>query len=352
MPSNAMQATARACSLLRFWSLRCSLVNRAAPDRWRSAGLMRWILLGGFGLLVVAGCSARKVDCLQTADSVGEEFESLHTGLLRVLTYNIYVGNADLATTAQSILRLQPDVAALQEVSPRWFDILQQELGSVLPYHFVPPADGDVVALFSRLPLRNAHYEPSHYGLNGFAFAEIEFLDHPVQLVAVHLDPMRTWTLTYKLKVPWQIVHQGWVHRRELDQVLEHLQPAAPSIILGDFNAYASRAGPEYLQRRGLVDSARSVCNDADAVATHHLRVLGRSFGRRIDFIFHSSEFRTAESRVVRGDPSDHDIVVSSLQWVRGSRGENAEPKLAADALERRAPLKPGGRSLAGPRVW
>ena len=123
---------------------------------------MRWILLSGFGLLVLAGCSARKVDCLQTVDSVGEEFESLHTGLLRVLTYNIYVGNADLATTAQSILRLRPDLAALQEVSPRQFDALRQELGSVLPYQFLPPTQGNVVALFSRLPLRNPRYEPSH----------------------------------------------------------------------------------------------------------------------------------------------------------------------------------------------
>jgi endonuclease/exonuclease/phosphatase (EEP) superfamily protein YafD len=284
---------------------------------------MRWIVLSGFGLLVLAGCSGRKVDCLQTVDGGSEELRSLHTGLLRVLTYNIYVGNADLAATAQSIIHLRPDLAVLQEVNQREFDALEQELESVLPHHFFPASTQDnVVALFSRLPLRNPRYEPSHYGLNGFAFAEIEFLGHPVQLAAVHLDPIRAWTLTYKLTLPWQVLHQGWVHRHELDQVLEHFQPGAPSIILGDFNSYASDAGPHYLQSRGLVDSARSVCNGADDVATQHFSVLGRSFGRRIDFIFHSTEFRTAESRVVRGDPSDHDIVVSSLQWANAPAGE------------------------------
>jgi len=281
---------------------------------------MRWILLSGLGLLVLAGCSSRKVDCLQKVDSRGQELERLDPELLRVLTYNVYVGNTDLPMTARSLLRLRPDVAALQEVTPEQFHALQQQLGSVLPYHFFPPSSQEnVVALFSRLPLRNLRYEPSNHGLNGFAFAEIEFLDHPVQLAAVHLDPIRAWTLTYKLTLPWQILHQGNVHRHELDQVLEHLRPGVPSVILGDFNSYASSAGPEYLRSRGFVDSARSVCKRADAVVTHHFSVLGRSFGRRIDFIFHGAELRTVESRVIPGDPSDHDIVVSSLQWASGS---------------------------------
>jgi endonuclease/exonuclease/phosphatase (EEP) superfamily protein YafD len=235
---------------------------------------------------------------------------------LRVATYNIFISNPDLERSIGIILAADVDLVALQEVSHQYIDLLTRRLAERFPYRFFPEAShGGGLALLSRWPLANERYRPSEYGLNGFAFAEFDFAGRKVQVANLHLDPIRTWTLAYKLAVPWQLLWQGARHRRELAQVSAELSPSVATIILGDLNTTASTAAPEGLSRWGLTDSYAATHADGGRVATHRAAILGISIGRRIDFIFHSREFQTVDSELVPGEPSDHDMVRSTLEW-------------------------------------
>jgi len=235
---------------------------------------------------------------------------------LRVATYNIFAGNPDLERSVRVILDADIDLVALQEVSHRHIDVLTSRLSERFPYRFFPESGhSDGPALLSRVPLANERYRPSKRGLNGFAFAEIDFDGRQVQVGNLHLDPIRTWTLAYKLTVPWQVLWQGAHHRSELTQVSAELRPMMATIILGDLNTIASKAAPEEFTRWGLIDSYAAIHPHGNSVATHRAAILGISVGRRIDFIFHSRELRTVDSELIRGEPSDHDMVRSTLEW-------------------------------------
>ena len=235
---------------------------------------------------------------------------------LRVATYNIFVGNPDLERSVGVILAADLDLVALQEVSHRHIDVLTTRLSERFPYRFFPDSgQSDGLALLSRVPLANERYRPSRRGLNGFAFAEVEFDGRQVQVANLHLDPIRTWTLAYKLTVPWQLLWQGTHHRSELAQVSAELRPMVATIILDDFNTFASKAAPEEFTRWGLTDSYAAIHSNGKRVATHRAAILGVSVGRRIDYIFHSRELRTVDSELIPGEPSDHDMVRSTLEW-------------------------------------
>jgi endonuclease/exonuclease/phosphatase family metal-dependent hydrolase len=218
---------------------------------------------------------------------------------------------------------LQPDVVALQELSPAGADQLDAALSEEFPFRAFPrPTQGGGLALASRFPLHDVRYRGSQYGGNGFLLADVDVDGRRIQLANLHLDPLKTWTWGLRFSLPWQLMRHGSVHRRELGQVHAELRPGVPTLIVGDFNSYASDAAPDWLRDRGYVDSLASQVEDADDLETHHFTAAGIDWGDRIDFIFHTPDLRTLDSRIVGGRPSDHDIVVSTLEWADPPRSD------------------------------
>ena len=215
-----------------------------------------------------------------------------------------------------TIVRAEADVVALQELSEAGATEIDRALAATFPFRFFPsPSQGGGLALASRFPLHRARYRASLAGGNGFVFAALEIDGRTLELANLHLDPIKTWTLRYELTLPWQLLRQGAVHRRELAQVFDELPGAAGTIVVGDLNSYASDAAPDALRARGLVDSFLAVAGDADDGSTHHFEIAGLRVDGRIDFVFHTPDLHTLDSRILRGGPSDHDPVVSTLEW-------------------------------------
>jgi endonuclease/exonuclease/phosphatase (EEP) superfamily protein YafD len=220
-----------------------------------------------------------------------------------------------------TLLRAEADVVALQELSEAGATQIDRALAATFPFRFFPsPSQGGGLALASRFPLRRARYRGSLAGGNGFVFAALEIDGRALEVANLHLDPIKTWTLRYGLTLPWQLLRQGAVHRRELAQVFGELPSGAGAIVVGDLNSYASDAAPDALRARGLVDGFDAVAENDEDGATHHFSIAGLRVNGRIDFVFHTPDLRTLDSRVLRGGPSDHDPVVSTLEW------ETAEP--------------------------
>jgi len=236
---------------------------------------------------------------------------------LRVATYNAQSGEREVPTISALIARCAPHVAALQELSPEGARRLDEALASTFAYRAFPPASqGGGLGLVASVPIHHLRYRPSAAGGNGFMFAELDVDGRRVQVANLHLDPLKTWTWALRLSLPWQWLRHGSVHRSELEQVFGELRPDLPTLIVGDLNSYGSNAAPQTLVGRGFVDSyAAEAGAAADDTVTHRFSLAGAEFGGRIDFIFHSADLRTLDSRIVAGTPSDHDLLMSSLEW-------------------------------------
>lgn len=231
--------------------------------------------------------------------------------MIRIGTYNVFTGTHDVLQTVKVIRLMNADVLALQELSPEGARLLDHALKRDYPYRQF----SEGVAIVSRFPLRNPHYQHSQRGINGFLFAEVESPRGRFQVASLHLDPLRLWTPRDKWSLLQQLLWgQGEIHRAEVKQISEALKPGLPTILAGDFNS-ASHAALDQLRKQGFSDSFAEVTPHPDRTPTLHFKLLGFPKGRRIDYILHDASFRTLDSQVVPGAPSDHDPVVSVLSW-------------------------------------
>lgn len=259
---------------------------------------MKLLLLSVFGLL----------GCMTMALKGEVQIGSKGRPELRVGTYNVFVGSRNFPQTAAVIRKMDADVIALQEVLPGMALALHAEFKHDCPYRYFSSGLG----FLSRIPLRNPRFQKSNKGINGFLFAEVDYRRQRIQIANLHLDPLRLWTFKDKLMLPFQFSKQGKIHRDELGQIFQNLEHKVPIILLGDFNR-ASNASVDILGRSGFTDSFAVKQKRPDFVPTLHFSMFGVSFGRRIDYIFHSEAFHTTASLVISGRPSDHDAVVSVL---------------------------------------
>jgi endonuclease/exonuclease/phosphatase (EEP) superfamily protein YafD len=237
---------------------------------------------------------------------------------IRIATYNVAGGAQYVPAIVATISQAEPDVVAIQELSPAGAQQLDHALATTLPFRFFPkPSQGGGLALASRLPVHQPRYRASLHGGNGFILAEVEIDGRIIQVANLHLDPIKVWTLRQKFTLPWQLLRHRAVHHRELARVCNELQPDATAIVVGDLNSYGGNAAPAWLLARGFIDSFDSVATTADDSTTHHFTIAGLHLSGRIDFIFHTPDLHTLNSQIVRGGASDHDLVVSTLHWAR-----------------------------------
>jgi endonuclease/exonuclease/phosphatase family metal-dependent hydrolase len=258
--------------------------------------------------IAVSGCSTTSSKTASPAPAHAEAVSEIRIG-----TYNVFSGTRDTNQTLAVIRRMNADVIALQEIAPQGAVMLDSALEKDYPYRCF----SNGLAIVSRFPLSHPRFQRSQRGINGFLVVEV---DHPrgrMQIANLHLDPLRVWTTGQKLMLPIQLMwRQGSIHRSELRQVLEILQPDLPTVLLGDFNS-ASQAAPDTLRALGYIDSFAAVTRDPQRNYTLRYSMLGFHSGRRIDFIFHDHTFETTESRISPGLPSDHNPVVSVLRYRR-----------------------------------
>jgi len=264
-------------------------------------------------LAILLSCSSSGVPDRQLDSSRPPATGRCGSPELRVATYNIYFRTCELTQTSVVLQNMDADVVALQEVSKGCVPCFEKERNLAREYPYRHFASG--LGLLSRFPLRNVRYEHSRRGINGFLFAEI---DHPkrgrVQIANLHLDPLRLWSARDLAKLPFQLKSQREIQRDELAQVFAQLKPGLPTILTGDFNRVTHDVVNK-LREMGFIDSCAAVTRNADNLSTLHFSLLGLRLGRRIDYIFHDRNFQTIQCRVIPGQPSDHDALVSGLAW-------------------------------------
>jgi endonuclease/exonuclease/phosphatase family metal-dependent hydrolase len=255
-----------------------------------------------------------------------------------IATYNIYFGNTNLPGVVEAIRKSQADLVCLQETNRQSEAFLRRQLGGQykhMVFQNAPAAGG--FGFLSVLPLREVRYYPRKHGPFGMFTARVKLAGVETCVTNLHLMPVMPQPNRNVLAV---LLESEGVRAREIEYFRGLLPPKMPLILAGDLNSISSMSAPTFLRNNGLVDSFASVTPEPDGHITWQGTHTGRSWKHRIDYIFHSGEFRTAASRVLQMAGSDHYAVVSTL----AAGGTAATATVTAPAKQGKGAGAPAGK--------
>jgi endonuclease/exonuclease/phosphatase family metal-dependent hydrolase len=242
------------------------------------------------------------------------------TKRVTIATYNINWGNIGLDEVEKAVRDASADVVCLQETNTQSERFLRRRLSSDYRHiQFVGHRNqfgAERFGYLSRLPLRGLNFDAPKHGLFGTYYATVLIDGVAVHIANVHLSPFvvrRGSSLPQALSAISRI---ETAHRDEINQILSNINPTVPTLVAGDFNSLSTFIAPMELTRREMTDSFAAVKESPDTHPTWHWRIRSGEIRFRIDYIFHSSHFRTVSSRIVETNGSDHFLVVSDLDFV------------------------------------
>lgn len=234
-----------------------------------------------------------------------------------VATYNVLYRNTNLTQLVQTIQKLDASLVCLQETTPRIEKHLRENLQTLYPYQIYQSARGSGgLAILSRTPLLEVEYLPPEPEIRGALVARVEPFGpgRAVEFASVHL---RTPQVFKDVPLPAALAlfqQVGEAQEREIRRIWQKFKRTGPRLVMGDFNSFSFGPAQVYLKNEGLQDSFAMVQTKPDEVPTWRGHGLGLGVAFRIDYLFHSSHFRTLDSRVMSEGSSDHFPVVSRLQ--------------------------------------
>jgi vancomycin resistance protein VanJ len=233
------------------------------------------------------------------------------------MTFNMLGSNQHPEGVVATIHSSGADVVALQELNPPAAARIQRDLAAAYPYQVLNPREGDSgMGVISRYPLQ--HIDAALPG---------DWIGTP-QVLSLNLHGIPITLLHVHVRSSDLGATDGMATVRERERQTRTLADFAamhsePLIVLGDFNttdqsvAYATLASV-------LADSWREVgwgpghtFPGADSPGSSRHRVVGILIPKwliRIDYIFHSPQWRAREARIGPWDGvSDHRPVVARL---------------------------------------
>lgn len=162
----------------------------------------------------------------------------------RLLTFNVWFRNPDMASTAAYIEQLQADAVVLQELTPSQAETLRPLLPSYPYYHIEPSRMGS--AVFTKWPVISAESVPLAKEGAIAAHMQIDWRGLPVTVLGVHLN--------------WPLGPRNSAFRNEeLAGVVAFAKTQqGPLLVAGDFNLTPwSEYFRDALAASGLHDAAR-----------------------------------------------------------------------------------------------
>ena len=235
---------------------------------------------------------------------------------LRVMTANLLVSNRDVSRASALIAVEEPDIVALQEVSPPMAAHLERSLREDYPYQVLLPSDlsdGLGIGLLSRYPL---HAEPEtgwYSHVCGCQRVTVDVSGQTLSLVNAHPPPPTIGYVRVR-SVSLPVSFDGRTTSRMIEAALDGIDVhQRPVIVAGDLNT--SDRQPMYRRlRRDLLDAYREagwgLGNTFPALGFEG--ILGVSV-IRIDYILHNASFATRAAWTGTIPGSDHRYVVADL---------------------------------------
>jgi endonuclease/exonuclease/phosphatase family metal-dependent hydrolase len=261
----------------------------------------------------------------------------------RIASYNINYGNPNLRGVVAAIRKADADVVALQETNRTSERYLRRHLRKLYPHiRFEHKQRAGGFAFLSKVPLRSVRYLPPSKGWFGTYVATVELAGCDVLLANVHLQPTvpREGEGMVAFLARW--TREQGIRRAEAAHILETLDGKTPLVLLGDFNSLPSSNVATYVKARRLTDSYEAATPPEKREHTWHWELDGMDWSFRLDYIYHAADLVTRTCEIVRGNGSDHDLLVSTLVWAAADVAEtDAETTATTRSTDAETPEAP-----------
>lgn len=272
--------------------LAALLVIESLRKRWRRTTLVITVCLGWIMLRLATLWVA------PTTPNAGKpQPEPAEKREVRVMSVNLFVGNAEYDKAAQSILDADADIVSLQEVTPLWATELTDRLRHKYPYsQLATQTDAFGIAVFSRHPL-TAHVVQTE-GIPWIE-ADVTLTDQDTR----HIRPQFRFIAAHTL--PPRGRHYAEARNKQLRSIADFAARARsddlPVVLAGDLNC--TRWSP-YFRQMTTTAQLRSARVGFGLVTTWPadqwlLRI-------PIDHVLVSSRIGVADFRTGRRTGSDH----------------------------------------------
>jgi len=226
---------------------------------------------------------------------------------IKVMTFNVYKHNTDLEGLISVIKEADPDILALQELTPTISDALLREFEERYPFHTLNsdlPIDGQ--GLLSKYEMRVVSDLPDYR----FLLAIIQSPQGQLKLFNIHAPKVNPFR--------WR---NSWEEQRDFidELLLQTINMSTPVILLGDFNT--TSLSKSYAQ---ITMDYRDSFTDT-GVGFGFTYPAREKFGVklpwplvRIDYIFHNRQLISHETKVIEENGgSDHRPIFSILSFRR-----------------------------------
>ncbi len=242
------------------------------------------------------------------------------TPTLTVMTYNMLGYNAHPQDVVEALLAADADLVAIQELNPAAAREIQRQLSDDYPYQILDPQEGVVgMGVISRYPLTEAGETLPGQWIGTPQVLRLDFDGAPITVL--HFHP-------YPTMVGAPAMMEALIRAREeqvqavIDFVKAHPGPVIAPV---DFNA-GEWGGAYTLLTSQLHDAWRGAgwglghtFPGADSPGSSRASVGGIAVPMwlvRIDYIFHSDDFRSLAAHLGPWDGvSDHRPVIAALTW-------------------------------------
>ncbi|MEA2733710.1 MAG: hypothetical protein QOE14_161 [Humisphaera sp.] len=258
-------------------------------------------------LLLVAGCFSHPTRTAQTAIDPAIPHVS-------VMTFNVNFGLAGDAATVSAVAQQDADVVFLQETTPQWQTVLQLQCGSSYPHLEFKHAGGGAggLGVMSKLPIEQIDYLPAK---DWFPAARV-VLKTPVgrlQVLNVHLRP----PLSNRGSVVGGYFSTPLVREHEIATFAAALDPALPTLIVGDFNENERGRAVRWLQSNGFKSALPEF---APSAQTWRWRTSYITLNGRYDHLCYDARLTPLRVEVRNAGRSDHLPVVGVFALAENRR--------------------------------
>lgn len=258
--------------------------------------LRRWM----FALVALAGLGVSAVPMIAYLPTVSDGTAAAATGgpTFRLLSFNVWFRNPDMATTAAYIEHSQADAVVLLELTPPQAEQLRPLLPSYPHFHIEPSRMG--AAVFTKWPVLAAESMPLANDGAIAARVQIDWRGTSVTVLGVHLN--------------WPLGPRNFKFRNEelAGVVAFSKAQREPLIVAGDFNLTPwSEYFSDALDESGLHDSARGFGLNRSWPAQF------TPVGMRIDHCLLSREWQSLRVDIGPSLGSDHLPLLADLSLRR-----------------------------------
>lgn len=229
-----------------------------------------------------------------------------------VLTYNAKVQRFSDAATIQAVGSGDADVIALQEISAGWKLSLEASYRSRYPYKLFETRESPSgMAILSRYPLdddgRGMIIPPG--GEHPAWVVKVALPTFTLQIVAVHLRALFNGEHESPIE---NYFDAGDVHREQIELFFESVDPALPTVVLGDFNEGVGGEAVRWLEARGFQNALHAF---RPGQFTWSGQAVGQTYDLAIDHVMAGPDFELLDARTFRAGRSDHLPVWAHLEY-------------------------------------